>query len=229
MSDGVATDGSAAAGPEPRDRPAPQFEVLGVDHVERAAAPTLRFRLAVRDPSELRVYTIALSVLIAIEPAKRAYTPAERVRLVELFGEPERWASTTEGFRWAQVDVLVPGFSVETEFEVRVPCTYDHEVAAGKYLGGLEDGEAPLRLHLNGTVFYEAGGGRLQMIAIPWDCSVRYSMPIAAWRRMIEDHYPFRRWIALDPDTVDRLARRRAARGLPSFDACLDELLAEAD
>ena len=220
MSDGVAIDGSAAAEPEPLDRPDPEFEVLGVDHVSRAAAPTLRFRLAVRDPSDLPVYTIALSVLITIEPAKRAYAPEERARLVELFGEPERWVSTTDN---------VPRFASETEFEVQVPCTYDHEVAAAKYLGGLGDGEAPLRLHLNGTVLYEAGDGRLQMIAIPWDCSVRHAMPVAAWRRMIEHHYPFRRWIPLERSTVERLAGRRAERGLPTFDALIDQMLDEGD
>jgi hypothetical protein len=221
-----AIDGGAAA-PSPPDRPDPEFEVLGVGHVERAAAPTLRFRLAVRDRSQRPIYTIALSLLIMIEPAKRSYAPAERERLVELFGEPERWASTTQSFRWAQVDVLVPRFGGETTVEVPVPCTYDHEVAASKYFGGLEDGEVPLRFDINGTIFYEAGDGRLQLLVVPWDRSVRYSMPVAAWRRMIEAQYPFRRWIALDAETVDRLARRRAARGLPSFDACVDELLAE--
>jgi uncharacterized protein DUF6084 len=229
MSEGGPSPAAGAAAdveaPHPPDRPTPEFEVLGVDHVERAAAPTLRFRIAVRDRSELPVYTIALSALITIEPAKRAYAPSERARMAELFGEPERWSSTTASFRWAQADVLVPRFSGETTFELPVPCTYDHEVAASKYLDGLGDGAAPLRLHLNGTVFYEAGDGRLQMLTIPWDCSVRYAMPVEAWRRMIEAHYPFRRWIPLDPATVERLADLRAARGLPTFDACIDALL----
>jgi hypothetical protein len=218
--------GDGAAAPAP-DRTDPEFEVLAVDHVGRAAAPTLRFRVAVRDPSKRPVYTIALSVLITIEPAKRSYAPDERGRLAELFGEPKRWASTTESFRWAQVDVLVPRFTAETTFEVRVPCTYDHEVAAGKYLGGLAGGEAPLRFDFNGTVLYEAEDGRLQLHLIPWDRSVRYRMPVEAWRRMIDEHYPLRRWIALDADTVERLAQRRAARGLPTFDALIDELLDE--
>ncbi len=65
----------------------------------------------------------------------------------------------------------------------------------------------------------------MQVVAIPWDCSVRYSMPVSVWREMIDEHYPFRRWIALDPATVERLARRRSELGLPSFDAVLDDLL----
>jgi uncharacterized protein DUF6084 len=228
----IGTSAANGEAPQPApapDRPDPEFEILGVDHVERAAAPTLRFRVGVRDSSKRPIYTIALTLLIMIEPSKRRYAPAERERLVELFGEPERWASTTQSFRWAQAYVLVPRFSGETAVEVPVPCTYDHEVAASKYLGGLDGGEAPLRFDINGTIFYEAGDGRLQLLVVPWDRSVRYSMPVDAWRRMIAAHYPFRRWIALDADTVDRLARRRAARGLPSFDACVDELLSEAD
>ena len=229
--DDLATNGAPAdVGLEPEahpDRPTPTFEVTGVDHVERAAAPTLRFRVSVRDPSEAPVYTIALSALITIEPAKRAYAPEERERMVELFGEPERWASTTENFRWTQADVLVPRFTGETTFELLVPCTYDHEVAASKYLGGLADGEAPLRIHFNGTVMYEAGDGRLQLVTIPWDCSARFAMPVEAWRRMIQVHYPFRRWMALDAHTFERVAKLRSERGLPTFDAAIDSLLGE--
>lgn len=211
----------------PASRPEPRFEILGAGHVERAAAPTLRFRVGVSEPSGRPIYTIALSALLTVEPAKRRYSEAERERLRELFGAPERWAATTESFRWAQADTLVPRFAGSTEFHLELPCTYDHEVAAAKYLAGLEGGEAPLRFHFNGSIFYEVGEGRLQLAAIPWDCSVRFAMPVAAWRAMIDEHYPFRRWIALDPRTVERLAARRAERGLPTFDAVVDELLSE--
>lgn len=211
----------------PPDRPTPEFEVIDVDHVERAAAPTLRFRISVTDASERPVYTIALSALITIEPSKRSYAPEERERMLELFGEPERWASTTENFRWSQADVLVPRFTGETIFELPVPCTYDHEVAASKYLGGLVDGHAPLRIHFNGTVFYEADDGRLQLLTVPWDCSARFAMPVEAWQRMMQAHYPFRRWIPLDAHTFDRLVALRAKRGLPTFDATLDALLSD--
>jgi hypothetical protein len=229
----VATNGApsetGAAPPAQPDRPAPEFEVVDVDHVERAVAPTLRFRITVTDASERPVYTIALSALITIEPAKRSYSPSERGRMLELFGEPERWGSTTENFRWAQADLLVPRFTGETTFELPVPCTYDHEVAASKYLGGLVDGHAPVRIHFNGTVFYEADDGRLQLLTIPWDCNARFAMPVAAWQRMIEAHYPFRRWMPLDAHTFDRLAALRAERGLPTFDATIDALLDDED
>ena len=223
----AANGGAAEASLEPPDRPTPVFEVLGVDHVARAAAPTLRFEISVSDPSGRPVYTIALAALVTVEPAKRSYAPEERERMVELFGEPARWGSTTESFRWAQADVLVPRFTGETTFELPLLCTYDHEVAASKYLSGLSDGEAPLRFHFNGTVFYEADDGRLQLLTIPWDCNARFGMPVEAWRRMIEAHYPFRRWMALDAHTFERVARLRAERGLPTFDATIEALLPE--
>ncbi len=221
----VANGGAPVAGP---DRPTPEFEVTGVDHVDRAVAPTLAFRISVTDPSNLPIFAMALSVMFTIEPGKRRYEAPERDRLIELFGEPERWSSTTGSFRWGQVDALTPAFTGAGDFVVKLPCTYDHDVAASKYFEGLDGGEAPLRLHFNGTVIYEAGDGRMQIVTIPWDCSSRFRMPVSAWKRMIEAHYPFRRWIALDPFVVERLAKRRAELGLPTFDAVVEGLLGEA-
>lgn len=229
-----AADAAEAAAPvgleEPLpDRPTPEFEVLDVQPVERAASPTLSFKVKISDRSGRPVYTVALTALITIEPSLRRYDEAERASLIELFGEPERWVSTTQNFRWAQMDGLVPAFTGSTEFELQLPCTYDLEVSSAKYFDGLQGGEVPLRLHFNGNLFYEAGGGRLQLLTIPWDCSVRYSMPVEVWRRMIDWHYPFRGWAPLDRETVQRLAALRTERGLPSFDAAVRELLDAAD
>ncbi len=222
---------AAAVGVEepPPDRPTPEFEILDVQPVERAAAPTLNFRVKVSDRSGRPVYTVALTALITIEPSLRRYDDDERASLVELFGEPERWASTTQNFRWAQMDGLVPAFTGSTEFDLVLACTYDLEVSSAKYFDGLSGGVVPLRVHFEGNRFYEAGGGKLQLLTIPWDCSVRYSMPAEVWRRMIDWHYPFRGWAALDRETVQRLAARRTELGLPTFDAAVRQLLDEAD
>jgi hypothetical protein len=210
--------------------PDPDFEVLSARAIERSAAPTVGFRIGVSDGSGLAVFTIALSVVITLEPSKRSYDPGSRDRLVELFGEPERWASTTTSFRWAQADALVPAFAGgRTEFELPVPCTYDLELASAKYFHGLDDGTAPLRFHFNGTVFYEAEDGRMQIVQIPWDRSPRFGMPIEVWRRAIDAAYPLRRWVPVHAETLARLERRKAERGLPTFDAVLDELLGEGE
>ena len=224
LADEADPDSSSA----PLDRPDPEFEILAARSLDRAATPTLSFTARVRDRSGARVYTAALAILFTIEPGKRSYDPGDRERLVELFGEPERWASTTGAFRWAQVDVLVPSFSGETHFEIQLPCTFDHEIAATKYFEGLEDGIAPLQLHFNGTVFYEGAGGRMQLMPMPWDRSVRFDLPIGTWREMIERHYPQGAWVRVSDETLARLTRLKARTGRPTFDGCVAELLDRA-
>jgi Family of unknown function (DUF6084) len=209
--------------------PDPDFEVLRATAVERAAAPTLSFTVRAADDSGRRIFTIAATAVISIEPAQRRYDGETRERLFELFGEPQRWASTTGSFRWAQADALVGSFESATEFELVVPCTYDLELAAAKYFYGLADGEAPLRFHFNGTVFYEADDGRLQIVQIPWDRSPRFRMPVEVWREAVDAVYPYRAWVPLDRETLERLRRRKAERGLPTFEATLAELLDEVD
>jgi hypothetical protein len=50
-------------------------------------------------------------------------------------------------------------------------------------------------------------------------------MPVEAWRTMIAEHYPGGGWIRVSAETLAALNDRRASQGLPSFDACLQELL----
>jgi Family of unknown function (DUF6084) len=207
--------------------PDPELEVMEARPVERAAAPTLAFRLRVTDASGRPIFAVALTAVITIEPAKRSHEPQERERLIELFGAPERWAATTTSFRWAQTGAMVGGFTGSTEFTLEIPCTYDLELAATKYFDGLADGQVPLRFHFNGTVIYEAADGAMQMVQLPWDRSTRFRMPVAVWRRMIEAHYPFRGWVPVHTETLERLRVRKAERGLPTFDATIEELLDE--
>lgn len=211
----------------PPASPEPEIEIVSVEPVRRVAAPTLRFRIRIDDPSRRPVFMIALSAVVTVEPSKRAYDEATRAKLVELFGEPERWATTTVNFRWTSLDALVPAFTGTTELDLSIPCTYDHEVAATKYFHGLADGQAPIRFHFSGRIYYDGGDGRLQYVQVPWDCSVRFSMPVEAWKGAIAEAYPFRGWIPLDTETIDRLQRLKVERGLPTFDAAVGELLAD--
>lgn len=202
-----------------------EFAIESVRFRGDAAAPTLVFDARATEGSGTPVYTIALSTLFTIEPGKRRYGEDERERLVELFGEPERWAATTGSFRWAQVGVLVPSFTGETTFEIELPCTYDHEIAATKYLGGIGEGAAPLQLHFNGTVFYAGAEGRLQVVPLPWDLSVRHEMPVDVWREMMARHYPEGDWVRVSRGTLERLRRRKAETGSATFDALVAGML----
>jgi Family of unknown function (DUF6084) len=209
--------------------PSPEFSVLGAEAEKFTAAPTVVFHMAVADVADQEVYTIALSTQILIDPARRSYDPETRELLVDLFGEPERWTATTTTFQWTRVDALVPSFKGAATFDLRVACTYDLEVAATKYFYSLPGGHVPLTLVFSGTIFYKGDDGRLQLVQIPWDLSAKFRMPVKAWRETIDHHYAASGWIRLHEDTLDRLRRRTATRGLPSFDASVTELLDEAE
>ncbi|HEX6745494.1 MAG TPA: DUF6084 family protein [Solirubrobacteraceae bacterium] len=206
-------------------RIAPEFQVHDVTWVPDAAAPTLSFALGVTETSGREVFTIALTAQINIDPARRSYDAETREALVELFGPPERWAATTKSFVWTQVSTLVPSFTGETTFTLPVACTYDLELAAAKYLYNLPDGEAPLSFHFTGSVLHRGDAGQLQVVLIPWTCSADWRMPVATWREMMERHYPNGAFVRLHADTLAALSRRRARRGLPSYDACVADLL----
>jgi hypothetical protein len=209
--------------------PEPEFLVTGAAHLAYAATPTMVFFATAADVTEHEIQSIALSVQVMIDPARRGYEPETRERLAELFGPPASWTPSTQALAWARVAAVVPGFVGSATFALEVPCTYDLEVAAAKYFYALADGEVPLSFHFYGTVFYRGADGGLQVVPVPWSSTSQFRMPIEAWREMIAEHYPGGGWIRLQQETLATLHARRAARGLPSFDACIDELLEARD
>jgi Family of unknown function (DUF6084) len=208
--------------------PEPDFVVLGARTVRYAAAPMMALDLQVSEPSGRQVYMIALTIQLMIEPARRRYDEATRERLVELFGAPERWAVTTRSLVWSQLDVVVPAFIGSTTVTAPIACSYDLELAAAKYLYSLPDGEAPLALHFNGTIYYREPNGGLQMVLVPWNKSIDFRMPVSVWKQTIEHYYPNTSWLALRSQTVAALQRAKLERGLATLDACVEELLGEA-
>jgi len=209
--------------------PSPVFAVLGAEPERFTATPTLILHMRVTDTEEREVYTIALSTQILIDPGRRTYDPETRTLLVDLFGEPERWSATTKSFQWERVDMLLPSFTGSTTFDLRIPCSYDLEVAATKYFYSLPGGHIPLTLVFSGSIFYKGDDGRLQLVQIPWDLSARFRLPLEVWRETIDHHYAASSWIRLHTETLDRLRRRVVERGLPSFDHAVAELLDEAE
>ena len=205
--------------------PEPDFEVTGARPVRHAAAPMLALDLRVREGTERPVYMIALSVQLMLEPARRAYDDETRTRLIELFGEPERWAMTTRPLVWSKLDVLVPAFTGETTVTIPIACHYDLELAAAKYLDSLPDGEAPVALHFNGMIYYEDERGGLQIVLVPWTKSIDFRLPVSVWRETIEHYYPGTAWVAVRTETLEALQHAKRARNLPTLDACLRSLL----
>lgn len=205
--------------------PEPEFAVLGARPMRHAAAPALILDLQVSEPSGVQVYMVALTIQVMIEPARRTYDDAARERLEGLFGPPERWAVTTRSLVWCQLDVVVPAFTGATTVAVPIPCSYDLELAAAKYLYALDDGEAPLALHFNGVVYYPNADGGLQMGLVPWSRSIDFRMPVSVWRETVEAYYPNTAWVAVRGETVRALEARRVSGAHPTMDACIQDLL----
>jgi len=207
--------------------PEPEFQVLGATGRRHAAVPALDFDVYVSEPGGRQVYAIVLTAQVMIEPARRSYDAETRERLVELFGSPERWATTTRSLVWHQADAVVPAFTGSTTFRLALPASFDMEVASSKYLYGLPDGEVPLAFNFNGTVHYRGDDGRLQLSLVPWSCSAEFRMPVSIWRELIDHYYPKSGWIALRDETLLALQREKAGRALPTLDACVAALLEE--
>ena len=225
----LAGNGKVLETAPPSGQPWLALEVSDVRPVDHAAAPTLSFTLEIDDRSGRDVFAVALTIQILLEPIKRKYDDATRESLIELFGEPGRWATTARRMVWSSESVLVHAFKGSTSVEVPVLCNYDLELAATRYFSALPDGEVPLVWHFNGSVYYGGADDRVQVVPIPWDTVAEYNMPVAAWRTMIDRHYPNRGWVALDAGTAERLGRLKAGRGLHTVDQTVNELLDEAE
>jgi hypothetical protein len=209
------------------EQPLPELElwVLDAAAVPFTVAPTLAFHMRARDRSELDVYTIALTVQIQLEPIQRTHDDETRARLYEIFGASERWRGTARSVTWAKRDVLVPGFSGSTSFELQLPCGTDLEQATTRYLQAVPDGAVPLSFHFSGSIFYRDPKGRLQLTQVPWHLEAQFRLPIATWREAVGNRGGLAR---LGADTIDQLRRYSEQRGLPTLDAAVTELLAGA-
>ncbi len=202
------------------------FNVVDAQADADAAAPLLAFALRVTNsrPRE-PVQSIALRAQIRIDSTRRRYSPEEQARLVDLFGEPDRWSRTLGSLLWTHAQTTVPTFDDEIVVSLPVPSTFDFNVAATKYFHGLAEGEIPLTLHFSGAVFYHEPDGRLQVSQIPWDKEASYRLPVAAWREMIDRHYPASAWLRLGRDAFDRLLDFKCRSGIPTWEAAVERLL----
>ncbi|MER5943238.1 DUF6084 family protein [Streptomyces sp. NPDC001928] len=202
------------------------FACVGVRADRYAAGPTLVFRLRVTASGDTPVHAVALRCQIRIEPARRGYAADEADGLTDLFGERSRWGSTLQPVQFAQVPLMVSAFTGETETDLVVPCTYDLDIAATRYLDALTDGEVPLLMLFSGTAFTGTAGFRVE--PVPWDREASFRMPVATWREMVEQHFPGCGWIRLPGDTMDALLAYRSRHALPSWEATVKALLADA-
>ncbi len=200
------------------------FAIVGARPEPYAIAPSLTLELHVAESSGVRVDAIALRAQVSIEPQRRRYADGEAEKLSDLFGPQRRFGETLRTMLWANVATTVLGFSGETSGELSLPCSYDFEVGAHKYLCALEDGEIPLVAFFSGTVFVHGEHG-VTAEFVPWSCEARYRLPVAAYRKTMEAHFPNSAWIRVHRDTFDALDDARRAAGHPTWDRTLLSLL----
>lgn len=204
------------------------FQVEGAEAVAHAAAPLLSFKLRVTNAdAEEPVHSVALRCQIQIEATRRRYSEREQERLLDLYGEPERWGQTLRAMLWTHASTVVTPFQGSTLVELPVTCTFDFNVAATKYFAGLEDGHVPLCLLFSGTVFYQGANGALQVSQISWEKEAKYGLPVSVWQEMMNFYYPNSAWLSLRRDVFERLHRYKMQRGIPSWEQALESLLNE--
>lgn len=204
-----------------------EFSVLDIAPELYAAAPQLTARLRIQERSGAAIHAMALRCQVRILAQRRGYDADEEAGLLELFGNRGRWPTTLKPFMWMHGGVLVQGFADSVDVDLPLPCTFDFEVSAAKYLNSLRDGTVPLEFLFSGTVFTRGAAG-FGVEQIPWDREARYALPVAAWRALMDAFFPNQGWIRLDRDVLAALAKYKAVHGLTSWEAAIEGLLAGA-
>ncbi|MGH9131169.1 MAG: DUF6084 family protein [Acidimicrobiales bacterium] len=188
------------------------------------AAPTILLKTLVTESTGAQIHAVALKALVRIEPQKRRYSRSDEGHLAEVFGEPSRWGDTLKPFTWCQISTTLPAFVDSYEVEVPVACTYDLEVAAGKYFHGLEDGEIPINLLFSGTIFSTIGP-RLAVEPISWSLEAPFRLPVKVWQDTMDQYFPGDGWLRLPRNTIDALGRFKSREALITWDQAIEALL----
>ncbi|MEO9139378.1 MAG: DUF6084 family protein [Jatrophihabitans sp.] len=204
------------------------FEVADIFAEPYAVAPQLTARLRVQEATGAVVHALALRAQVRIEPQRRAYTPDEERGVRDLFGPRERWYDTLKPFMWMQTSAMVPGFTDVAQVDLPLPCSYDFEVAAAKYLHALRTGAVSIILLFSGTVFVRGEHG-FGVEQVPWDREARYELPVTVWRELMDQHFPGTGYLRLGHDVMARLAAHKAEHGYTSWEETVVSLLPQPD
>jgi hypothetical protein len=204
-----------------------RFDVIDVRAAEQAAAPAVVFTVGIADAGGARIHGIHLHVQAQIDPRARHYSADEQARVYALFGDPPQWDRSLRPLAWAQITTMVRGFTGRTDVAIAVPCTYDLEVGASRYLHAVREGEITVRLLFSGTIFVASDSG-FSIEQVPWDREARCQVPARLWTEVMEAHFPGCGWLRLRRETLDALLAFKDRQALVSWDETMDRLLAGA-
>jgi Family of unknown function (DUF6084) len=187
-----------------------------------SALPTIVFKTQI-DTSE-PLEAMVLRAQIRIEPQWRQYEAREETLLSDLFGTPERWNTTLRSFSWSDISVTVAAFAESIAIELSVPCSYDFDVTATRFLSALGGGEIPLRFLFSGAIF-RTGDTGFSTERVSWSSECAYRMPIEVWREALAACYGDDALLRIKRETLEELHRYRARSGATSWDEVLQRLL----
>lgn len=206
-----------------------KFQVAGVESTSRGVAPLLSFKVEISNsPPDECIHAVLLTAQIQFQCPQRSYTAEEKQKLVELFGPPEMWGQSLRTRLWAHANTTACNFRERTGAVLQVPCTFDLNIAATKYLYALDGGDITLLFLFSGSVFYEVDG-QLQVQPISWDSECTYAMPVGVWRELMECHYPNTAWITLQRDVFDRLYEFKRHGAFLNWEQTVEALLKSAE
>jgi hypothetical protein len=191
-----------------------------------AASPALALKLrVVNSIQDEPIHTVVLRAQIQIEVTRRQYSPDDKARLRDLFGDPERWGQTLRNLHWTNSSVIVPAFTGSTAVDLQLPCTFDFNVPTTKYFHGLAEGDIPLLLMFSGTVFYQDLSGALRVAPISWDKETKFRLPLKIWKDMMDEYYPNTAWLCLRRDVFEDLHRFKIDHGIPTWEQTIETIL----
>jgi hypothetical protein len=199
------------------------FSVTEIIPDRYAATPLLCAQIHLEESTGALVHAMALRCQVRIAPQRRQYESSTGA-LGDLFGTRDRWGSTLKPLLWMHASTTVRGFTDGIDIELPLPCTYDLDVAATKYLHAVRGGDIPLSLMFNGTIFTRGDTG-FQVEQIPWNTDVEYRMPTEVWHDMMDAFFPNSGWIRMSHESIDALVQFRTSRGLTGWDETFETLL----
>jgi Family of unknown function (DUF6084) len=206
------------------------FQIEGAEAVAHAAAPLIALKLRITNlPATEAIHTLTLRCQVQIEPAKRRYLPHEQEKLLDLFGEPERWSRTVRPLLWMNTIVAVPGFTDNVLVNLELPCTFDFNVATTKYFHALQDGDIPVCVMFSGTVFYKGADDALQVAQVPWDREANFRLLVSVWKEMMDMHFPDTAWLCLRRDAFEQLYQYKMRHGIPTWEQAIARALAAVE
>lgn len=202
------------------------LRITGAEPAARGLTPLLHFKLEITNaPVTERIHAVILQAQIQLQSPQRRYSDQEKEKLLELFGTPDRWGQTLRDKLWTHTSASLGQFTGHTETILPVQCTYDLNVIATRYFQALETGDVPLLFLFSGTIFYAGPEGQLQVQPIPWNKECVFRLPLEAWHRMMDQHFPNGAWITVHRDVFERLCAYRRRHGLTTWEKVIEQLL----